>query len=98
MKHFLFLLFYTQKLCKSLRRLDTNDSECDVLCLCCSISPLGMTPRSDRVRSAVDEIEEDIEEDLSVAEDLLRSDRSGVSTGQVVSQYWSLGSGCTFGQ
>ena len=51
----------------------------------CSISPLGVTPRSGRsdpVRSVSDEeIEEDIKGDLSEAEDLLKSDHSGVSTG-----------------
>ena len=52
--------------------------------MCCSISPLGATPRSarsDQVRSAAEEIEEEyIEEDISVADDLLKSDHSGVST------------------
>lgn len=43
-----------------------------------------MTPRSARsehnVKSIEEELEEEIEEDLSVAEDLLRSDNSGVCT------------------
>ncbi|KAI0209798.1 FGFR1 oncogene partner [Lamellibrachia satsuma] len=46
-----------------------------------NISPLGATPRSarsDQVRSAVEDIEEEyIEEDISVADDLLKSDHSG---------------------
>ena len=51
------------------------------------MTPIGVTPRSARsdhnVRSIEDEeIEEDIdEEDLSVAEDLLKSDPSGVGVG-----------------
>ena len=36
------------------------------------------------MRSAVEEIEEDIEEDLSEAEDILRSDRSGVNSGHLI--------------
>ncbi len=52
-------------------------------CLSFSISPFGQTPRSARsdhnVKSIEDEIDEEIDEDLSVAEDLLKSDNSLVS-------------------
>ena len=48
-----------------------------------SVSPVGQTPRSARsdqnVKSLEEEIDEEIEEELSVAEDLLKSDNSGVS-------------------
>ena len=54
------------------------------VCLIFSVSPFGATPRSARsdhnLKSIEDELEEDIEEDLSVAEDLLKSDNSGVNT------------------
>ena len=53
------------------------------VCLIFSVSPFGATPRSARsdhnLKSIEDELEEDIEEDLSVAEDLLKSDNSGVN-------------------
>lgn len=49
-----------------------------------SISPLGQTPRSARSDKNVksienDDIDEEIEEELSIGEDLLKSDRSLVS-------------------
>jgi hypothetical protein len=49
-----------------------------------SISPLGQTPRSARSDKNIksienDDIDEEIEEDLSIGEDLLKSDRSLVS-------------------
>ena len=60
--------------------------------MCFSISPFGHTPRSARsdhnVKSIEDEIDEEIDEDLSVAEDLLKSDNSMVSIVGIVKKGW----------
>ena len=62
--------------------------------VCYSVSPFGATPRSARsdhnVKSIEDELEDEIEEDLSVAEDLLRSDNSGVGVHNLVTACGAL--------
>jgi len=58
--------------------------------LAASISPVGQTPRSDKNLESLEdeEINEEIEEQLSDSEDLLRSDVSAVSMSCFISWLW----------